>query len=64
MTTLALFALLGLGPGALIAGIAVALVASYRGAGVINLAIGATAMVSGYTFWSLTQGFFGFSVPA
>jgi branched-chain amino acid transport system permease protein len=63
MTTLALFALLGLGPGALIAGIAVALVANYRGSGVINLAIGATAMVSGYTFWSLTQGFFGFAVP-
>jgi branched-chain amino acid transport system permease protein len=63
MTTLALFALLGLGPGALIAGIAVALVANYRGSGVINLAVGATAMVSGYTFWSLTQGFFGFAVP-
>lgn len=58
-TALPLFAILGLGPGALIAGIAVALVASYRGAGVINLAAGATAMVSGYTFWSLTQGFFG-----
>jgi branched-chain amino acid transport system permease protein len=62
-TTLPLFALLGLGPGALIAGIGVALVAGYRGAGVINLAIGATAMVSGYVFWSITQGFFGFSLP-
>ncbi|HEY6797290.1 MAG TPA: ABC transporter permease [Kineosporiaceae bacterium] len=62
-TALPLFALLGLGPGALIAGIAVALVASHRGAGVINLASGATAMVSGYAFWSLTQGYFGITVP-
>lgn len=62
-TALPLFALLGLGPGALIAGIAVALVASYRGAGVINLATGATAMVSGYLFWALTQGFFGPVLP-
>lgn len=62
-TALPLFALLGLGPGALIAGIAVALVASYRGAGVINLAAGATAMVSGYAFWSLTQGYFGITLP-
>jgi len=28
----------------------------YRGAGVINLAAGAVAMVSGYTFWSLRGG--------
>ncbi len=63
-TALPLFALLGLGPGALIAGIAVALVASYRGAGVINLASGATAMVSGYVFWALTSGFFGPTLPA
>ena len=63
-TALALFALLGLGSGALIAGIAVALVASYRGAGVINLATGATAMVSGYVFWALTQGYFGPRLPA
>jgi branched-chain amino acid transport system permease protein len=62
-TALPLFAVLGLGSGALIAGIAVALVTCYRGSGMINLAIGATAMVSGYVFWSLTQGFFGPSVP-
>lgn len=59
MSTLPLFVVLGLGPGALIAGIAVALVVSHRGSGVINLATGATAMVSGYVFWALTQGRFG-----
>jgi branched-chain amino acid transport system permease protein len=36
-----LFALLGLGTGALIAGIALGVVLFYRGAGVINLATGA-----------------------
>jgi branched-chain amino acid transport system permease protein len=59
----ALFAVLGLGPGALIAGIAVALVVSYRGTGMLNVATGATAMVSGYVFWSLTGGFAGVHLP-
>jgi branched-chain amino acid transport system permease protein len=56
------FALLGLGTGALIAGIAVGVVVTYRGSGVINLAVGALAMVAGYVFWSLRTGFFGFSL--
>ncbi|MGH9210523.1 MAG: ABC transporter permease [Acidimicrobiales bacterium] len=54
-----LFALLGLGSGALIAGIALGVVLTYRGSGIINLAVGAVAMVSGYSFWSLKTGFFG-----
>jgi len=48
-----LFALLGLGSGALTAGLALALVATYRGSGIVNLATGAIAMLSGYAFWSL-----------
>jgi branched-chain amino acid transport system permease protein len=54
-----LFALLGLGSGALIAGIALGVVLTYRGSGIINLAVGAVAMVSGYSFWSLKTGFYG-----
>ena len=53
MQQILLFILLGLGPGALIAGIALGVVLTYRGAGVINLATGAIAMVSGYAFWAL-----------
>jgi branched-chain amino acid transport system permease protein len=56
---IALFSLLGLGQGALIAGVAVSLVFYYRGAGVINLAAGAVAMISGYAFWALRTGQFG-----
>jgi branched-chain amino acid transport system permease protein len=56
------FALLGLGQGSLIAGLAIALVLFYRGSGVINLATGAVAMVTGYAFWSLKTGHFGFTV--
>ncbi len=50
------FTLLGFGSGALIAGIAVGLVLTYRGSGIINLAMGAVAMVSAYAFWALTSG--------
>jgi branched-chain amino acid transport system permease protein len=54
-----LFALLGLGSGSLIAGIALGVVLTYRGSGIINLAVGAVAMVAGYSMWSLKTGFFG-----
>ena len=50
------FALLGLGIGALIAGIALAVVLFYRGSGVINLASGGIAMFAGYTYWALRTG--------
>jgi branched-chain amino acid transport system permease protein len=51
-----LFILLGLGSGALISGIALAVVLSYRGSGIINLSTGAIAMLGGYAFWALNSG--------
>jgi branched-chain amino acid transport system permease protein len=54
--TILLFILLGLGSGALIAGIALGVVVSYRGSGAVNLSTGAIAMLGGYAFWALTQG--------
>jgi branched-chain amino acid transport system permease protein len=48
-----LFSLLGLGSGALIAGIALGVVLTYRGSGIINLATGGMAMLAGYSFWAL-----------
>jgi branched-chain amino acid transport system permease protein len=54
-----LFALLGLGVGALIAGIALGVVLFYRGSGVINLATGAIAMFAGFTYYTLRAGTFG-----
>lgn len=62
MEQVLLFALLGLGTGALIAGIALGVVLTYRGSGIINLATGAVAMVAGYAFWSLKSGFYGFTL--
>ena len=56
MQEILLFILLGLGSGALIAGIALAVVLTYRGSGVINLSTGAVAMLGGYAFWALTSG--------
>ncbi len=58
-----LFSLLGLGIGALIAGIALGVVLFYRGSGVINLATGGIAMFAGYTYWSLRTGLFGPDIP-
>lgn len=59
-----LFVLLGLGQGALIAGIALGVVITYRGSGIINLATGAVAMVAGYAFWALRTGHFGVTFGA
>jgi|SRR5579875_437126 len=56
MTQILLFILLGLGPGALIAAIALGVVLTYRGSGVINLATGGLAMAGGYAFWALRTG--------
>jgi branched-chain amino acid transport system permease protein len=53
------FSVLGLGVGSLIAGVAIALVLFYRGSGVINLATGAVAMITGYCYWALKTGEFG-----
>lgn len=62
MRALLEFFVLGLGQGALIAGIALALVLFYRGSGTINLAAGCVAMVTGYVYWALTNGTFGVHV--
>jgi branched-chain amino acid transport system permease protein len=62
MREIVLFAALGLGGGALIASIALGVVLAYRGSGVINIAIGAIAMVGAYIFWSFQTGYFGFTL--
>jgi branched-chain amino acid transport system permease protein len=62
MSQIFLFAVLGLGAGAFIAGISAGLVVMYRGSGIINLAMGAQAMVAGYAFWGFTSGEFGFTL--
>ena len=59
MQDAALFVLLGLGGGAVIAGIALAVVITYRGSGIINLSTGAVSMVAAYGFWALRSGHFG-----
>ena len=56
MEEIALDILLGLGSGVIIAGIALGVVLTFRGSGVINLATGAMAMLGGYAYWSLTTG--------
>ncbi len=60
---LILFAILGLGAGSLIAGIALGVILTYRGSGIINLATGAIAMIAGYSYWSLKTGVYGAHVP-
>ena len=47
MQEILLFILLGLGSGALIAGIAIGVVLTYRGSGIINLGLGGLAMLAG-----------------
>ena len=56
MEEILLFIVLGLGSGALIAGISLGVVLTYRGSGIINLSVGAMAMLGGYAFWALTSG--------
>ncbi len=53
------FALLGVGDGALISGLGIGIVLSYRGSGLINISVGAFAMMAGYSFWALHTGYFG-----
>ena len=62
MDQVILLILLGLGSGALIAGIAVGVVITYRGSGIINLALGGYAMLAGYAFWALNTGQLGFTI--
>ncbi len=53
MKEFVLFTLLGLGSGAFIAGLGLSAIVSFRGAGVINLATGAYAMLGAYIFYGL-----------
>ena len=64
MENVILFAALGLGAGALVASIALAVVLVYRGSGVINVAMGAIAMTGAYLFWSFRTGYFGFTLSS
>src|SRR5919198_2482487 len=56
MEHLLLFVVLGVGSGALIAAIALSIVLTYRGAGVINIAAGAIAMFGAYVYYGLRSG--------
>jgi branched-chain amino acid transport system permease protein len=58
-----LFALLGLGEGALIAALAISVVVFYRGSGTVNRSMGAIAMVASYLNSSFGAGTFGFTPP-
>lgn len=62
MKDIVLFVLLGLGAGAVIAGITMAVVVTYSGSGIINLATGAVSMVAAYTFWAVKSDYFHFTL--
>jgi ABC-type branched-subunit amino acid transport system permease subunit len=64
MTDYLLFAILGLGSGAVVSFIALGIVLGYRGAGVINFAQGGMAMYCAYVFLALrTEGRYLLPVP-
>lgn len=57
MGQILLFAVLGLGAGALSAALGLGVVLTWRGSGVVNLAAGAMAMFIAYVYWDLrTRG--------
>jgi branched-chain amino acid transport system permease protein len=63
MNDIVLFVVLGLGSGAVIAGIAMALVVTYQGSGIVNISTGAIAMVVAYLFSQLHADYFGWTPP-
>ena len=63
ISDLTLFILLGLGAGAVIAGLALSVVITHRGSGIINIAAGALSMVTAYLFWALHDEFFFMDGP-
>jgi branched-chain amino acid transport system permease protein len=63
MEQIILFMLFGLGPGSLIAALAIGIVLFYRGRGVINVATGAVAMVAAFVFYGLRTGGYLFLPP-
>ncbi len=54
MSELLLFGILGLGTGALYAGLGLGVVLTWRGSGTVNLAAGAMAMLVAFVNWALT----------
>jgi len=50
---LGIFAILGLGVGVVYAGLGLSLLVTYRGANVVNFAVGAVAMWGGYVYYGL-----------
>jgi len=64
LSQVAAFLLIGLGSGALIAGVGLGVVLSYRGGGLINLSAGAIAMLAGFWYWALRTGYLGPTFPA
>jgi len=56
MTEYLVFALLGLGSGAVFAALALGLVMTYRSSGVVNFGTGAIALYAAYTYSFLRQG--------
>ena len=59
-----LYGALGLGAGALIASLALGIVLVYRGSGIINVAIGAIAMLGAYFYWAFKTSYFGFQLDS
>jgi branched-chain amino acid transport system permease protein len=57
------YLLLGLGAGAIISALAIGLVVSYQGSGVVNFAHGAVAMWAPYVYLDLRQGSYPFPIP-
>lgn len=63
MTDYAFYILLGSGAGAIIAGLAVGLVITFQGSGVVNFAHGAMAMWVAFVYAELREGAYLFPVP-
>ena len=57
------FALLGTGAGAIIAALALGLVITHEGSGVVNLAHGAMATWVAYVYADLRRGAYPFPIP-
>lgn len=63
MTEYAFYLLLGSAAGAIIAALALGLVVTYQGSGVVNFALGAMATWSAYVYADLRSGSYPFPVP-
>ena len=63
MTDYAFFILLGTGAGAIIAALALGLVITFQGSGVVNFALGAMTMWVVYVYADLREGSYPFPIP-